>query len=78
MSEIFDVIADVIVDVADIDKEEITEDSEFMDTLDLSSLEIMSIISRIEKEYSIKIDEKELLSITTVKDLEELVASKKQ
>ncbi|WP_022760646.1 acyl carrier protein [Butyrivibrio sp. AD3002] len=78
MSEIFDVIADVIEDVADIDKEEITEESEFMDTLDLSSLEIMSIISKIEKEYSIKIDEKELLSITTVKDLEELVASKKQ
>ncbi|WP_026497664.1 acyl carrier protein [Butyrivibrio sp. WCD2001] len=77
MSEIFDVIVDVIADVADIEKEEITEDSEFIDTLDLSSLEIMSIISKVEKEFSIKIDEKELLSITTVKELEDLIIEKK-
>ncbi|SEL73707.1 acyl carrier protein [Butyrivibrio sp. ob235] len=78
MSEVFDFIADVIVDIADIEKENIKEDSELIDSLDLSSLEILSIIARIEKEYSIKIDENELLSITTIKDLEDIISSKKQ
>jgi acyl carrier protein len=78
MNEIFNTIADVIVDVADIAREDITEESEFIDTLDLSSLEIMAIVAKIEQKFSIKIDENELLSIATVKDLEELIASKKQ
>ncbi len=78
MNEIFNVIADVIVDVADIARDDITEESEFIDTLDLSSLEIMAIVAKLEKEFSIDIDEDELLSIATVKDLEKLIASKKQ
>ncbi len=78
MNEIFNTLADVIVDVADIAREDITEESEFIDTLDLSSLEIMAIVAKIEQKFSIKIDENELLSIATVKDLEELIASKKQ
>ncbi len=78
MNEIFDVIADVIVDVADISRDDITEESHFIDTLDLSSLEIMAIVAKLEQEFSIKIEENELLSIATVKDLEELIISKKQ
>ncbi len=64
----------IIEDVADIPVDEIEETSSFMDDLDLSSLEIMSIISKIEKEFSIKISEKELLSVETVADLAQLIA----
>ena len=63
MNEIFDVIANVIVDVADISRDDITEESHFIDTLDLSSLEIMAIVAKLEQEFSIKIEENELLSI---------------
>ena len=37
--------------------------------MDLSSLEILSIVAEIEKNYSVKISEQELLSIRTVEEL---------
>ncbi|SDB46256.1 acyl carrier protein [Pseudobutyrivibrio sp. YE44] len=64
----------IIEDVADIPVDEINVDSSFMDDLDLSSLEIMSIVSKIEKEFSVKLSEKELLSVETVADMVELIA----
>lgn len=76
MENYFEEIVDILVDVADLDKDEIEGESLLIDDLDLSSLEIMSVVSKIEKNYSIKISEKELLSVATVNDLAKLVASK--
>jgi acyl carrier protein len=47
-----------------------------MDDLDLSSLEIMSIVSKIEKEFSIKVAEQELLKVETVSDMVKLISEK--
>ena len=76
MDNIFETIANIIEDVADIPKDEIAENSSFMDDLDLASLEIMSIISKIEKAFSIKLSEDDLLSIETVEDLINLISEK--
>ena len=76
MDSIYEKIVTIIEDVADIPKDEIEESSSFMDDLDLSSLEIMSIVAKIEKEFSIKISEKELLKIETVDDMVKLIAEK--
>ena len=76
MENYFEEIFDILVDVVDLDKDEIEGESLLIDDLDLSSLEIMSVVSKIEKNYSIKISEKELLSVATVNDLAKLVASK--
>ena len=73
MENIVGFIKEVIEEVADIPQEEIKRESAFVDDLDLSSLEIMSIISEIEKKYSIKVSESELLSISTVEELAMIV-----
>ncbi len=75
MNETFKKIVSIIGDIADIPEDEITEESNLIDDLDLSSLEIMSIISRIEKNFSVKMNEKELLSIENISDLVKYVDS---
>ena len=76
MKEVYEKIASIIEDVADIPQDEIEESSSFMDDLDLSSLEIMSIVSKIEKEFSIKVTEQELLKVESVGDLVKLISEK--
>ena len=51
MTDAFKKIVDIIVDVADIPAETIKEDSLLIDDLDLASLEILSIVSKIEEEF---------------------------
>ena len=75
MTDAFKKIVDIIVDVADILAETIKEDSLLIDDLDLASLEILSIVSKIEEEYSIIISEKDLLAVQTVNDIVKLVAA---
>ncbi len=76
MENTVEVIAKIIEDIADIPLDEIKEDSHMMDDLDLSSLEIMSVVGDVERKFSIKISEDELLSISTVGDLAKVVESK--
>ncbi len=76
MENTVEVIAKIIEDIADIPLDEIKEDSHMMDDLDLSSLEIMSIVGDVERKFSIKISEDELLSISTVGDLAKAVQNK--
>lgn len=60
----------------DIDPESITLESSFMDDLDLSSLEIFSMISELEDEFDIKIPERDLKGFLTVGDAVRIIASK--
>lgn len=76
MDKTVELIANIIEDVADIPAEDINADSLIMDDLDLSSLEIMSLIAELEHKLSISISEKELLSLKTVGDLAELANGK--
>ncbi|MDC7280474.1 MULTISPECIES: acyl carrier protein [Pseudobutyrivibrio] len=76
MEEIFEKIADIIEDVADIPKDEISMDSSLIDDLDLASLEIMAIVAKIEKQFSIKFTEKELLGLSTIEDSVKLIMEK--
>jgi acyl carrier protein len=69
MNEVFEKIVDIIVDIADIPRDEVKEDSELMDDLNLSSLEIMAIVSKIEKEFSVKFNEKDLLAMSSLADM---------
>ena len=74
--EIYKKIAIIIEDVADIPASQIKQDSYLIDDLDLSSIEILAIISKIEDEYSIDISEKELLSIQSINDIVKIISSK--
>ena len=66
-------IIKIIEDVTGIPADKINEDSAFLDDLDLSSLEVLSIVADIEKKFSVKISEQELVSIRTVKELAEVI-----
>ncbi len=76
MSDTFEKIVSIIEDIADIPQEDIREDSNLIDDLDLSSLEIMAIIAKVEKTFSIKMSEKELLAIENLGDFITFVDSK--
>ncbi len=76
MDNLVEIIATLMEDVADIPADEITSESYIMDDLDLSSLEIMSVIAEVERKYSISISENELLKIKTVGELSELINDK--
>ena len=76
MEKIVEEIAVIIEEISDIPADEIKEDSLIIDDLELSSLEILSIVSETMRKYSIKISGDELLSIKTVGDFAQVVAGK--
>ena len=76
MEEVIEKIKDIIVDISDISRDCINEDSAMIDDLELSSVEILSIVADIENEFSVKISEDELLKISTVKEIAELISNK--
>ena len=61
-------VTELIRNIIDADVE-ITEESGLMEDLDLSSLEIMTMIADIEQEYQIVLGETELRSMVTVGDI---------
>ena len=77
-SEIIKDIKTIIEDIADIMQDEISDDSAMIDDLDLSSVEIMSIVADVERHFSVKITESEMISISTVGELAEVVEGKIQ
>lgn len=68
-------ILDVLEDVAEIAPEDVSEESVLMDDLDLSSMEILTIISNLEDTFGLRIPEKELRNFVTVGDLANYLAA---
>ena len=58
----------IIVEVLNVDQDEITEDTTFIDDLGADSLDIFQIIMGIEEEFDIEIPNEEAEKITTVGD----------
>ncbi|SHJ34647.1 acyl carrier protein [Pseudobutyrivibrio xylanivorans] len=77
MNEIFENIKSIIIDIADIPEDEIELDSEMLDDLCLSSIEIMSIIGDIEVKYDVKFASDDLLKIRSIRDLISIIEEKK-
>ena len=69
-------VKEIIAKQLKIDESDITDDSQIKYELGIDSLDIMMIISEIEKEYKINIDIIELENIETIKDIEELINKK--
>ena len=67
----FEKIRDIIADVLNLDKNEITEDKKFVDDLGADSLDIFQIIMGIEETFDIDNDEAE--QIVTVGDAVEQI-----
>ena len=66
---IFEKLRDILADLADIDREDIRPDSEMVYDIGLDSMEILKLISAIEKEYSIQIPVRMARTFVTVQDM---------
>lgn len=66
-SKIFDKIAEVAADVLGVDVAEISEETTF-DDLDANSLERLQLVTAIEDEFNLEIDDETLLSLNSVAD----------
>ena len=53
--------------------EEITADSDLFDDLEVSSMDVLFLISSLEEEFHIKVPEKELRKVATIGDLVEIL-----
>ena len=74
-SEIVSQILAILEDVAEISPEDVTEDSVLMDDLDLSSMEILTVVADLEATGGLRIPEKELRNFVTISDLADYLAA---
>ena len=70
-AEIISQITAILEDVAEVSPEDVTESSVLMDDLDLSSMEILTIVADLEE----TIPEKELRNFVTMGDLVDYLAA---
>ncbi len=68
-----DKLKKIIADVLNIDADNITEDTTFVDDLGADSLDVFQIVMGIEEEYDIEIDNETVEQIQTVRDAVEAV-----
>lgn len=64
----FEKLQKIIAEVLNLSEEEIRPDSTFVDDLGADSLDVFQIITGIEEEFDIEIDNEEAEKITTVQD----------
>lgn len=64
----FEKLQEIIADVLNVQKEDITPETTFVDDLGADSLDIFQIIMGIEEEFDIEIDNDEAEKIATVQD----------
>lgn len=55
--------------------EEVNQDSELVDDLGISSMDVMFVISSLEEEFHVKISEKEIRRMYTVGDVVDTIVS---
>ena len=52
---------------------ELTEDSEFVDDLGLSSMEFFNLISQVEGQFHVKFTDREIQNLETIGDMLEII-----
>ena len=69
----FEKLRDIIVEVLNVDENEVTMESTFIDDLGAESLDVFQIIMGIEEEFDIEIPNEEAEKIVTVGDAVEQI-----
>lgn len=63
------ILSNIIVDQLEIEKENITKESKFIDDLKADSLDIVEMVMKVEELYDIEVDDDIASSIVTVQDV---------
>ncbi len=71
----FQKLKKIIAEVLNVDPEEITPESTFMDDLGADSLDVYQIIMGIEEEFDIEVAPEKAEKITTVEEAVEMIKS---
>lgn len=62
-------VINIISSVCEIDKKDIKLDSNLINDLGLESLDVVDLVVAFEKEFNIKIDDKDIKQFQTVEDI---------
>lgn len=65
-----------VAEVLDVEEEEVTDEADFVKDLGVDSLMALEVMVELEKKYAVKLEEKEMKSITTLQKVYGLLASK--
>ena len=76
-SEIFDKIDEIAADVLGVDVADISDETTF-DDLDADSLERLQLVTAIEDEFNLEIDDETLLSLNSVADAVDAIENAKE
>lgn len=76
-SEIFDKIAEIAAYVLGVDVADISDETTF-DDLDADSLERLQLVTAIEDEFDLEIDDETLLSLNSVADAVDAIENAKE
>ena len=74
----FEKLKEIIADVLNVDEDEITMDTTFVDDLGADSLDVFQIIMGIEEEFDIEIAQEEAEKIVSVGDAVEAIRNLKK
>jgi len=66
--EIFEKVAEVIVDQLNVERDDITDESSFIDDLGADSLDLVELVMALEAEFNVSIPDEDVESIKTVAD----------
>lgn len=73
--EIFEKVKEIMAEQLDINPEEITEDTSFINDLEADSLDIVELIMALEEEFDTEIPDEDAEKISTVKDAVDYIKS---
>lgn len=64
----FEKLKDMICEYVEVEKEEISEDSRFIEDLGFNSYDFMSMVGEIEDTFDVEVEEREVVNVKTVGD----------
>ena len=64
----FDKLVEIICNYVEVEAENITEDSRFMEDLGFTSFDFMSMLGEVEEEFEVEIVQEEAANIRTVQE----------
>lgn len=64
---------EIICEYVDVNPEQVTEESRFIEDLGFNSYDFMSMVGEIEEKFDIEVEEREVVNVKTVKDAIEYI-----
>ena len=74
--QVLEEVKGIIVDVLEVDGNELTESTNLVSDLDVESLDLVDLVVAFEEKYEVKILDKDIKNLQTVKDIVDYIMSK--